>query len=155
MKNKALVLLAALVLLSSTACAEDLLKPIIDVFFSIIKWFVDIISGFFFALFPGLGDWFKADPLAPVARLIPWIRGFYWLIYLAVFLAVMAVLAKLWSMSIHYITNSVAGVILMLILIHVLGVEIRITLLSLIITALFGVPGVIFVVMLHYLGITV
>ncbi|MBN2015019.1 MAG: pro-sigmaK processing inhibitor BofA family protein [Candidatus Altiarchaeota archaeon] len=53
----------------------------------------------------------------------------------------------------HFMINTIVGILLLLILIHVLGVGIQITILALIITAVFGIPGVIFIVMLHYLGI--
>jgi hypothetical protein len=153
MERKILVLLMGLMLLTSVACAEDLLKPLIDTFFGAIKALVDIIVSVIFGLFPGLKESLSADILAPIAKDWPWIRGFYWLIYLAAFFAVMAILAKLWSMGEHFILNTIAGLILLLILIHLFGVEIQITLLVLILTAIFGVPGVILVVILHYLGI--
>jgi hypothetical protein len=81
------------------------------------------------------------------------VRGLYWLVYLAAFFAVFAVLAKLWSMGEHFVINTIVGLLLLLVLIHIFGVEIQITLLVLILTAIFGVPGVIFVLILHYLGI--
>lgn len=146
-------ILLVLFLLSATASAEDLLKPIIDDFFNAMKALVDVIAGFIFGLFPGLEESFKGDPLGPIAGFFPWIRSFYWLFYLAVFFAVMAVIAKLWGMGKHFIINTVVGILLLLILIHVLGVEMEITILTLIITAIFGIPGVIFILMLHYLGI--
>jgi hypothetical protein len=153
MERKILVLLMGLILLTSVACAEDLLKPLIDTFFGAIKGLIDIIAAIIFGLFPGLKESLSADILAPVAKDWPWIRGFYWLVYLAAFLAVIAILAKLWSMGEHFVINTIVGLLLLLVLIHIFGVEIQITLLVLILTAIFGVPGVIFVLILHYLGI--
>lgn len=153
MENKKLALSLLIIVLISTASGEDLLKPLIDDFFNAMKSLVDVIAGFVFGLFPGLEESFAGDPLGPIAGFFPWIRSLYWLFYLAVFFAVMAVIAKLWGMGKHFMINTIVGILLLLILIHVLGVGIQITILALIITAVFGIPGVIFIVMLHYLGI--
>lgn len=153
MSDRLLALLAAVLLLSSVASAEDKLKPLIDTFFNAIKSLADLITEAVFGLFPGLRQSLSADILAPIAVHFPWIRGFYWLFYLAVFFVVMAVIAKIWSMGQHFIVNTVVGLIILLILVHLLGVELKITVLVLVITAIFGVPGVIFVVLMHYVGI--
>jgi hypothetical protein len=147
-----------ILLLSAVVSAEDKLKPIVDAFFNAIKAVVDAIAGFIFGVFPGLENsiknLFSADLLWPISDWAPWVRGLYWLFYLAAFFAVMAVIAKLWSLSKRYIVNSVVGVLLLLILIHIFGVGVKITLLKLIITAIFGIPGVIFILFLHYLGVS-
>jgi len=157
-KTKFISLLLVLVLLSTIVSAEDLLKPLIDTFFSAIKAVVDIIAGFIFGVFPGLEEsidnLLSGDLLWPISDWAPWIRSLYWLFYLAAFFAIIAIIAKLWSMGKHFIVNTVVGILLLLILIHVLGVKIEITLLKLIITAIFGIPGVIFILILHYLGIS-
>ncbi|MBN2251935.1 MAG: pro-sigmaK processing inhibitor BofA family protein [Candidatus Altiarchaeota archaeon] len=85
----------------------------------------------------------------------PPLKGFHWAFYLALFIAILAVLCKLWEKSQKYVINAVVGLILLLLLIHVLGVELRITLLSLILASLFGIPGVIFIVAMHYLGVVI
>jgi len=155
--SKFISLLLALVLLSAMGSAEDLLKPLIDSFFNAIKAVVDIIAGFIFGVFPGLeesiNNLLSGDLLWPISDWAPWIRGLYWLFYIALFFAIMAIIAKLWSMGKHFIVNTIVGILLLLILIHVLGVEMKISLLKLTIIAIFGIPGVIFILILHYLGV--
>ncbi len=154
---KFLAVILLILLLSIIVSADDKLKPIIDTFFNAIKAVVDAISGFIFGFFPGLEESINSllsrDFLWPVSEWLPWIRSLYWLFYLAAFFAIIAIIAKLWSLSKRYILNSIVGVLLLLILIHIFDVEMKITLLKLIITAIFGVPGVIFILILHYLRI--
>ena len=140
-----------------TVAAEDMLKPMIDSLFNAIKSLIDKILDFLYLLFPSLGNsirnLFSYDILYPISEWFPFIRNFYFLFYLAAFFAIMLIIAKLWSLSKHYIINSIVGIILLMILIHFLGVEIQVTILKLIIIAIFGIPGLIFILILHYLGI--
>ncbi len=154
---KSLLIIFLIILLSAAVSAEDMLKPIIDTLFNAIKTLVNAILNFIYGFFPGLresvNNLLSGDLLWPISNQFPWVRSLYWLFYLAAFFAIMAVIAKLWSLSKRYIINSIVGMILLLIIIHLFGVEIKITLLKLIIIAVFGVPGVIFILLLHYLGI--
>jgi len=155
--SKFISLLLALVLLSAVGSAEDKLKPLIDSFFNLMKAVVDAIAELVFEVFPGLeesiNNLLSGDPLWPISDWAPWIRSLYWLFYIALFFAIMAIIAKLWGMGKHFIVNTIVGILLLLILIHVLGVEMEISLLKLTITAIFGIPGVIFILILHYLGV--
>ena len=154
-KSKLVTAIFLSALTIQNVCAEDLLKPLIDTFFNAMKALYGMIAGFIFNLFPGLQNSFAANPFGPIANIIPGIENLAWLFYLAVFFAVIAVVAKMWMMGKHFIVNTVVGLLLLLILIHVLGVGIEITILKLILTAIFGIPGVILVVILHYLGIPI
>lgn len=154
---KSLLIIFLIILLSAAVSAEDMLKPIIDTLFNAIKTLVNALLNFIYGFFPGLkesvNNLLSGDLLGPISNQFPWVRSLYWLFYLAAFFVIMAVIAKLWSLSKRYIINSIVGMILLLIIIHIFGVEIKITLLKLIIIAVFGVPGVIFILLLHYLGI--
>ena len=149
--------MAALVLiiyLSNFAAAEDKLKPIIDGVYDFIQTISGKLGDIFFSLLPSFKE-SLAETMEFIDRTFPFMEDFHWLFYLVLFLAVMAVLSKLWKISRRYIWNSITGVILLLILIHPLDVEIKITLLMLIIVALFGVPGVLFTLIMHYAGIVI
>lgn len=164
-----LIAIVLLILLSGIVSAEDRLKPVLDSiykpgremaerFYDTIKELTDRILSVLYTLFPSLEESIKNPPKPEKPLLeIPVLRElekFYFLIYLAIFFVAIAILAKLWSLSKRYILNSISGVALLLILIHVFGVEIKVTLLRLIIIALFGIPGALFVLVLHYLGIS-
>jgi hypothetical protein len=154
MWDKLLVALVLIIYLSNFAATEDKLKPVIDEVCSIISAVSGGLGDIFFSLLPSFEDSLN-EMMDFIDLTFPFMKDFHWVIYLAIFLAVMLVLSRLWKISRHYIWNSITGIILLLILIHPLGVEIKITLLTLIIVALFGVPGVLFTLIMHYFKIVI
>ena len=137
--------------------AEDKLKPALEQLYNATQQIVDKIQEIVYGFFPGLEasvEEIKALFLSsPVLEWFPNLKGFFWLFYVAAFFAILAILAKVWSMSKHFIINSVVGIIILLILVHYFDVEIQVTILKLVIIAIFGIPGVLFVLIAHYLGI--
>lgn len=138
--------------MSQYASAEDKLKPAIDYSTGILRGLLDPFIKLFYSLFPSFEESLTSF-MGSLDQTFPFLREFHWLVYIALFFVLMAILAKVWSLSKQYIYNSIVGVLLLLICIHLLGVELRITLLSLLITAVFGVPGVLFLLIMHYSGI--
>lgn len=143
-----------MILLSGYAAAEDKLKPFIDYTAKTIQGLSNPLIRIFFSLFPTFEESLTSF-MDSLDQFLPFLKEFHWLVYLALFLVLMAILAKMWEMSKHYIYNSIVGVVLLLICIHILGVELKITLLTLLITAVFGVPGVLFILLAHYAGIVI
>ncbi|MFZ2456577.1 MAG: pro-sigmaK processing inhibitor BofA family protein [Candidatus Altiarchaeia archaeon] len=152
--KKAPVIAFLMVLLSGYAAAEDKLKPFIDYGAKMVQELSNPLIRAFFSLFPSF-EGSLASFMGSLDETLPFLKGFHWLIYIALFFVLMAILAKMWEMSKHYIYNSIAGVVLLLVCIHLLGVELKITLMTLLITAVFGVPGVLFVLIAHYTGIVI
>lgn len=152
--KKALALATLLTIFSGYAFAEDKLKPYVDYLAKTIQGLASPLIRTFYNLFPSFEESLTAF-MKSVDTTLPFLKDFHWLVYLAIFFVFMAILAKLWEMSKHYIINSVVGVILLLICIHILGVELKITLLTLLVTAIFGVPGVLFILIAHYMGIVI
>lgn len=153
-RNRILIASILILYLSSFAAAEDKLKPVLDEIYGVIKTIAGKLGEIFFSFFPSFED-SLTKTMDFIDKNFPIMKDFHWVFYLAIFFAVMAILSKLWEISKHYIINSVIGIILLLILIHVLGVKIKITLLTLIMATLFGVPGVLFILILHYGGIVI
>ena len=152
--KKALAIVLLMVLLSSYASAEDKLKPFIDNLAKMLQGLSTPLIRTFYSLFPTF-EGSLTSFMSSLDQTLPFLKDFHWLVYLALFFVLMAILAKMWEMSKQYIYNSIVGVVLLLICIHVLGVELKITLLTLLITAVFGVPGVLFILMAHYTGIII
>jgi len=152
--KKVLVIAFLMVLLSGYAAAEDKLKPFIDYLTKIIQDLSAPLKRTFYSLFPTFEESLTSF-MSSLDKTLPFLKDFHWLVYLALFFVLMAILAKMWKMSREYIYNSIVGVILLLICIHILGVELKITLLTLLITAVFGVPGVLFTLVMHYTGIVI
>ena len=141
-------------LLSGYACAEDKLKPYVDLvggFFSNVGSF---IGRFFYGLFPSLERSVNQN-MTFLDGLLPAFKEYHWIFYLALAFFVLAILSKVWENARRYVMNSIGGIILLLILIHLFGVEIEVTVWVLLLTALFGIPGVLFVAILHYAGISI
>ncbi|HEX54650.1 MAG: hypothetical protein DRO94_03075 [Candidatus Altiarchaeales archaeon] len=159
MKISRLLIPYILTSLSIQASARDILKPMIDRFMEIMYLFFKKILAIIGLLFPSLDNsilkFLSSDLLYPLSEWFPFIRMFYPLLYLALFFTVIAIIAKLWSMSKRYAINSISGIILLIILIHGFGVEIEVTIPKIIISAIFGIPGVIFILILHYLEISI
>jgi len=160
MKSKIIhFLIASLFLLYviQSVSAEDKLKPMIDRLNEATHKFVDKILEILYEYFPHLEESVKevksGEYFSPVTDLLPFLKDIQWIFYVAAFFVIMAVLAKIWSISKQFIINSVAGIIMLLIAIHVFEVEIKVTLLKLVLIALFGVPGTLFVLVAHYWGI--
>ena len=143
-----------IVLLSGHAAAEDKLKPFIDNLAKMIQGLSTPLIRTFYSLFPTF-EGSLTSFMSSLDQTLPFLKDYHWLVYLALFFVLMAILAKMWEMSKHYVYNSIAGVVLLLICIHLLGVELKITLLTLLITAVFGVPGVLFILIAHYTGIVI
>ena len=152
--KKAPVIAILMVLLSGYAVAEDKLKPFIDNLAKMIQGLSDPLIRTFYSLFPTF-EGSLTSFMSSLDQFLPFLKDFHWLVYLALFFVLMAILAKMWEMSKHYIYNSIVGVVLLLICIHLLGVELKITLLTLLITVVFGVPGVLFILIAHYTGIVI
>jgi hypothetical protein len=152
--KRALALAFFLIVFSGCAFAEDKLKPYVDYLAETAHTVSGSLLSAFYSLFPSLEESVAAF-INSVDATMPFLKDYHWLVYLAIFFVVMAVIAKLWKMSENYMINSIVGVILLLICIHLLGVELKITLLSLVITAIFGVPGVLFILGAHYAGIII
>ena len=160
MKSKILhFLIISLLFLSivQLVSAEDKLKPALEQLYNAVQQIVDKIQEIVYGFFPGLEasvEEIKAVFLSsPVLEWFPIIQDYLWLFYVAAFFAILVILAKVWSMSKHFILNSVVGILILLILVHYFDVDIQVTLLKLAIIAIFGVPGVLFVLIAHYLGI--
>ncbi|MBU4267025.1 MAG: pro-sigmaK processing inhibitor BofA family protein [Candidatus Altiarchaeales archaeon] len=160
MKSKTLhFLIISLLFLSivQSVSAEDTLKPALEQLYNAVQQIVDKIQEIVYGFFPGLEvsvEEIKAIFLeSPVLEWFPIIQDYLWLFYVAAFFAILAILAKVWGMSKHFIINSVVGIIILLILVHYFDVEIQVTILKLAIIAIFGIPGVLFVLIAHYLGI--
>jgi len=160
MKKLIHLLIISLFFLSmlQSVSADDKLKPMLERLQEATQKFVDKILEILYGFFPHLeesveevksGEYFE-----PVTELLPFLKDLYWIFYVAAFFVILAVLAKMWSMSKRFIINSVAGIALLLIAIHVLEVDIKVTILKLILIALFGVPGTVFVLIAHYWGIS-
>jgi inhibitor of the pro-sigma K processing machinery len=152
--KKAPAIAVLMILLSGYAAAEDKLKPFIDYGTKMIQGVTDPLIRAFFSLFPTF-EGSLTSFMGSLDQFLPFLKEFHWVVYLAMFFVMIAILAKMWEMSKHYIYNSIVGVILLLICIHVLGVELKITLMTLLITAVFGVPGVLFILLAHYTGIII
>ena len=160
MKSKTLhFLIISLLFLSivQSASAEDTLKPALEQLYNAIQQIVDKIQEIVYGFFPGLEasvEGIKAVFLSsPVLEWFPILHDYFWLFYVAAFFVIIAILAKVWSMSKNFIINSVVGIIILLILVHYFDVGIQVTILKLALIAIFGVPGVLFVLIAHYLGI--
>jgi hypothetical protein len=152
--KRALALAFLIVFLSGHAAAEDKLKPFIDYLAKMIQELSSPLIRAFYSLFPTF-EGSLTSFMGSLDRTLPFLKDFHWLVYLAMFFVLMAILAKMWEMSKQYIYNSILGVILLLICIHTLGVELKITLFTLLVTAVFGVPGVLFTLVMHYMGIII
>ncbi len=144
----------ALVFLALSASAEDKLKPFVDQSFNAIKQADDKVAGLVYSLFPSLKE-SLAGTIGSADRFLPFMKDFHWIYYLAGFIVIIAVLVKIWELGKHFLINSVVGILLLLICIHVLGVEIKVSLLTLLVTGILGVPGVLLILLLHYLGVAV
>ncbi len=149
--NPILILLSA-ILTAPAVSAEDKLKPALDSIYNAIKTLADMIGGIIFSVFPSLENSIEGI-LNSIDKFLPFMKDYHWIFYILIFIAIMAILAELWRMSKYYIINSISGLIFLLILIHIFGVEISITLPALIMIVLFGIPGVLLILILHYLGI--
>jgi len=136
------------------ASAEDRLKPYVDKIYPVIMEVDNRIGEFIFALFPTFRESLTAT-MKSMDRAFPFIAGFHWVFYVAIFIGILATLSRLYDISKRYVINSILGIVLLLVLIHVLGVELKITLFTLIATALLGIPGVLLVLILHYMGIVI
>ena len=152
--KKVPVIAVLMVLLSGYAAAEDKLKPFIDYLAKIIQGLSDPLLRTFYSLFPTFEESLTTF-MSSLDKTLPFLKDFHWIVYIALFFVLMAILAKMWEMSKHYVYNSIVGVVLLLICIHLLGVELKITLLTLLITAVFGVPGVLLILIAHYMGIVI
>jgi hypothetical protein len=152
--KRAPVIAFLMIFLSGYAAAEDKLKPFIDYLAKMIQNLSAPLVRTFYSLFPTF-EGSLTSFMRSLDRTLPFLKDYHWLVYLAMFFVLMAILAKMWEMSKHYIYNSIAGVILLLICIHILGVELKITLFTLLVTAVFGVPGVLFTLVMHYMGIVI
>lgn len=139
-------------LIASTVSADDRLKPILDTIYNAIKTLIDKLGGIISSLFPSL-DKSIEGMLNLIYKFLPFMKDFNWIFYILLFVVILIILTELWDMSKYYIMNTISGVILLLILIHVLGVGIRVTLPAFILIILFGIPGVLLILILHYLGI--
>ena len=149
--NPILISLSAL-LITPTVSAEDKLKPVLDSIYNAIKALVDKTGGIIFSIFPSLQNSIEGI-LNSIDKFLPFMKDFHWVYYILIFIAIIAILAELWRMSEYYIINSISGIIFLLILIHIFGVEIHVTLPVLILIVLFGIPGVLLITLLHYMGI--
>ena len=154
LSSKFALLFSAVLLLIGCASAEDKLKPFVEETYKVIQQADKKVAVFLFSLFPSLQDSLDST-MHSIDVFLPFMKGFHWVFYLAGFIAFIAVFVKLWDMSKRYIINSIVGILLLLICIHVLGVELKITILSLLITALFGVLGVVFILVMHYIGVVI
>jgi hypothetical protein len=138
--------------LTLSVAAEDKLKPFVDQSFNTVKQADDRIAGLLYSLFPSLQE-SVARTIVSADKFLPFMKDFHWIYYLAGFIAIIAVLVKIWELGKKFLINSVVGVLLLLICIHVLGVELKVSLLTLLVTGILGVPGVLLILLLHYLGV--
>ena len=159
-------LLICILFLSIYVSAEDQLKPVLDeisdsiniIFsdlFGNIKLVVDKIGEIFFGIFPGLDEslenLFFWDPEEDYLAWVVPLRGLFWMIYIAAFIVIAAIMVQLWQMSKRLAYNTVSGMALILLLIHVLGVEIKFTVFNVLLVVLLGVPGTLLILLFHYL----
>ncbi|GEM_PF-1048754 len=160
--NKAfkIILLTALLLsLSMSACAEDKLKPLLIGLYNSIKVVVDMVAGLIFNLFPGLREsLYSLFFWEPQEEYLSWVislRSLFWIFYIAAFIVLIAFLLQIWSLSKRYLYNTVTGLGILLVCIHLLEVELEFTLLNLILVVLLGIPGALIVIGFQYIGIPI
>ncbi len=160
--NKAfrvIVLTTMLLSLCLSASAEDKLKPLLDGLYNSMKHVVDAVAGLLFSLFPGLRDslhgLFFWEPEEEYLSWVISLRSLFWIFYIAAFIVLVAFLLQLWSMSRRYLYNTITGIAILLICIHLLGVGIEFTLLNLMLVILLGIPGAVIVVAFHYIGVPI
>lgn len=140
-----------LLILMHQVSANDTIGSATDKFFNAIKTLTGIISGIILFLFPLKASLEIMED--SMFALFPFMKDMIWLAYLAIFLLIMAILEKLWEISKRLIINVIVGLILLLTITHVFGVDIQFSLMGMVVVMIFGVPGVLFVLLMHYLGI--
>jgi hypothetical protein len=138
----------------------------------------DRITQNIYSFLPDIKDSF--DGSANATSKLPLPTEYSWIFYLIAFLAGLTILSRIWQMikgaslglinflkALTIITsfsniweigkklfeNASIGIFLLLVIIHLLGVQLKVTVLILILTILLGVKGVLFVLVMHYLGI--
>jgi len=146
-------------LLAVDVAAEDRLKPALEGVYNSIKGVVDAVAGLLFNLFPGLKDslmsLFYWEPQEAYLSWVISLRSLFWLVYVAVFIVLIAFLLQIWSMSKRYLVNTITGLLILLICIHLLGVPIGFSILNLILVVLLGIPGALIVIAFYYLGVPI
>lgn len=153
--NKKWFLVLALSLsLCGFAAAEEKKGGYVDDFGRYLKEFDEKAGATFFRLFPNLEESLNKTTES-IDGFMPFMRDYHWVIYLLLFFVVVGLLIKVWEESSHYLVNSLLGLILLITCIHLLEMKINVTLFGLIITLILGVPGVLVILALHYLGVTV
>jgi len=154
-----LLILIILTLTITTVSAEDKLKPILEEAYNSIKKFIDRIADIIFDIFPGLRDslygLFFWEPEEEYLSWVRSLRSFFWLFYIAAFIVIIAFLMQLWSTSKRYLYNTITGLLILLICIHMLGVGLKFTVFNLILVVLLGIPGAIMVLIFYYLGLPI
>lgn len=159
--NLRILLISALImiLVINPVSAKDQLKPILEKVYNQIKEVVDFVSGYFEKLFPGLtnsvNNLFFFELEDKNFQWLSELRELIWLFYIAAFIVIIAFLIQLYQLSKHYLYNTIAGMVLLLICIHLLGVKIKFTILNLILVVLLGIPGAIITLAFHYLGVPI
>jgi len=156
---KVLLLTTILLSLSLSASSEDKLKPLLEGAYNSIKVVVDNVAGLLFGLFPGIREsLYSLFFWEPEEEYLSWVislRSLFWLFYIAAFIVLIAFLLQIWSMSKRYLYNTITGIGILLICIHLLDVEIEFTLLNLILVVLLGIPGALIVIVFQYIGIPI
>ncbi|MEA1924860.1 MAG: hypothetical protein U9M95_03230 [Candidatus Altiarchaeota archaeon] len=156
---KVILLTILLLSLSMSACAEDKLKPLLEGVYNSMKGVVDSVAGLIFNMFPGLREsLYSLFFWEPQEEYLSWVislRSLFWLVYIAAFIVLIAFLLQIWSMSKRYLYNTITGIGILLVCIHLLEVEIEFTLLNLILVVLLGIPGAVIVIALQYIGIPI
>ena len=170
--------IALLMILSVCAAAEDLNKTSDNQAAKIIIGTADRLTHTVYALFPNVGG--SVNGTANTESELPLPKEYSWIFYLIAFLAGLTILSRIWQMIkgaslglINFLRalaimasfsniweigkklfeNAAIGIFLLLVIIHLLGVQIKVTVLALILTILLGVKGVLFVLVMHYLGV--
>jgi len=153
-KNGFVALLAlGMILLASigTVSADDQLKPYLDQAYKFMKDSDQNAGNTFFRFFPGFEDSLNST-LSWLDEKISFMKDNHWIFYVVFFIVVVSLLIKVWERSDGYVINSIVGIAALLILIHVLGVLIRVTLLRFALVLVLGLGGVLIVLAMHYLG---
>jgi hypothetical protein len=167
-----------LMILSVCAAAEDLNKTSDNPAAKIIIGTADRLTHTVTALFPSAEG--SLNGTANTESQLPLPKEYSWIFYLIAFLAGLTILSRIWQMIkgaslglINFLKalaimasfsnilgigkklfeNASIGIFLLLVITHLLGVQLKVTVLVLILTILLGVKGVLFVLLMHYLGI--
>jgi hypothetical protein len=152
-KNGLMALLAiGMILLTSagTVYAQDLLEEADKS----LKDTDEAAGHMFFALFPGFESSLNST-LEEIDRNFSFMKDNHWIFYVIFLILVISFSIKVWEMSDGLFINSVLGIAAILIILHMFGIAVKITLLRFSLIFILGLGGVLIVLAFHYLGLPI